>query len=189
MIRAQGATLSAAITNQFLFFSPSSFSWSIIAVTAKYSIAVAHPYFHSQWCPKTSSFVFGRTKKFIQVWNYLRVSKWWQNFQFWVNYPFKGWFAATIANWFNCFCPFAAPVWHGLSDPVQYQLHLITHPPLQSDGAAHQHGHPQTWPYSLQVRNVWVSLTSPLSTPMVWMWCNNHALNLKHRFKQWEQFT
>ncbi len=36
-----------------------------------------------------SSFVFGRTKKFIQVWNYLRVSKWWQNFHFWVNYPFK----------------------------------------------------------------------------------------------------
>ncbi len=22
-------------------------------------------------------------------WNYLRVSKWWHNFQFWVNYPFK----------------------------------------------------------------------------------------------------
>ncbi len=37
---------------------------------------------------KISSFVFGRTKKFIQVWNYLRVSKW-QNFHFWVNYPFK----------------------------------------------------------------------------------------------------
>ncbi len=33
--------------------------------------------------------VFGRTKKCIQVWNYLRVSKWWQNFHFWVNYPFK----------------------------------------------------------------------------------------------------
>ncbi len=41
-------------------------------------------YYGSQWCPKTawlqtffkiSSFVFGRTKKFIQVWNYLRVSK------------------------------------------------------------------------------------------------------------------
>ncbi len=36
-----------------------------------------------------SSFVFGRTKKFTQVWNYLRVSKWWQNFHFWVNYPFN----------------------------------------------------------------------------------------------------
>ncbi len=55
-------------------------------------------YYGSQWCPKTawlqtffkiSSFVFGRTKNFIQVWNYLRVSKW-QNFHFWVNYPFKG---------------------------------------------------------------------------------------------------
>ncbi len=31
----------------------------------------------------------GRTKTFIQVWNYLRVIKWWQNFHFWVNYPFK----------------------------------------------------------------------------------------------------
>ncbi len=50
-------------------------------------------------CPKTawlqtffkiSSFVFGRTKTFIQVWNYMRVSKWWQNLHFWLNYPFKG---------------------------------------------------------------------------------------------------
>ncbi len=55
-------------------------------------------YYGSQWCPKTawlqtffriSSFVFNRTKKFIQVWNYLSVSKWWQNFHLWVNYPFK----------------------------------------------------------------------------------------------------
>ncbi len=55
-------------------------------------------YYGSQWCTKTarlqtffkiSSFVYGRTKKFIQVWNHLRVRKWWQNFHFWVNYPFK----------------------------------------------------------------------------------------------------
>ncbi len=60
-------------------------------------------YCGSQWFPKTawiktffkiSSFVF-RTKKFIQVWNYLRVSKWWQNFHFWVNYPFN------ILKWQN----------------------------------------------------------------------------------------
>ncbi len=52
-------------------------------------------YCGSQWCPKTdrlqtsfkiSSFVFSRTKTFIQVWNYLRVSKWWQNFHFWEKY-------------------------------------------------------------------------------------------------------
>ncbi len=52
----------------------------------------------SQWCPKTAwlqtffkicSFVFSRTKKFIQVWNNLRVSKWWQNFHFWVYCLFK----------------------------------------------------------------------------------------------------
>ncbi len=35
---------------------------------------------------KISSFVFSRTKTFIQVWNYLRVSKWWIIM---VNYPFK----------------------------------------------------------------------------------------------------
>ncbi len=37
---------------------------------------------------KISSIVFCRTKTFIQVWNYLRVSKW-QKFHFWLNYPFK----------------------------------------------------------------------------------------------------
>ncbi len=30
-----------------------------------------------------------QNKEFIQVWNYLRVSKWWHNFHFWVNYPFN----------------------------------------------------------------------------------------------------
>jgi len=38
---------------------------------------------------KISSFVFSKRKKLIQVWNNLRVSKWWQNFHFWVEYPFK----------------------------------------------------------------------------------------------------
>ncbi len=38
---------------------------------------------------RISSFVFSRTKTCIQVWNYLRVSKLWLNFQFWVNYPFN----------------------------------------------------------------------------------------------------
>jgi len=33
-------------------------------------------------------FVFCRRNKFTQVWNNLRVRKW-QNFHFWVNYPFK----------------------------------------------------------------------------------------------------
>ncbi len=55
-------------------------------------------YYGSQWCPRTalfptffriSSFVFSRTKTFTQVWNYMRVSQWWQNLHFWVNYPFK----------------------------------------------------------------------------------------------------
>ncbi len=64
-------------------------------------------YYGSQWCPRTalfptffriSSFVFSRTKTFIQVWNYLRVSKLWQNFHFWVNYPFKGLLTQNISN-------------------------------------------------------------------------------------------
>ncbi len=55
-------------------------------------------YYGSKWGPKTawlqtffriSSVVFSRTKKFIQVWNYLRVSKWWHNFYFWVNSPLR----------------------------------------------------------------------------------------------------
>ncbi len=37
---------------------------------------------------RISSFVF-RSNTFIQVWNDLRMSNWWQNFHFWVNYPFK----------------------------------------------------------------------------------------------------
>ncbi len=38
---------------------------------------------------KISSFVFNIKKRLIQVWNDMRVSKWWQNFHFWVNYSFK----------------------------------------------------------------------------------------------------
>ncbi len=41
---------------------------------------------------RISCFVFSRTNTFIQVW---MVSKWWQNFHFWVNYPFKIWDLCT----------------------------------------------------------------------------------------------
>ncbi len=35
-------------------------------------------------------FLCVQQNKDIQIgWNYLRVSKWWQNLKFWVNYPFK----------------------------------------------------------------------------------------------------
>ncbi len=72
--------------------------------------SIVKKYYRSQWCPRTalfptffrtSSFVFSRTKTFIQVWNYLRVSKWWQNFHFWVNYPFKPclWNRGTMYFW------------------------------------------------------------------------------------------
>ncbi len=36
-----------------------------------------------------SYFMLRWTKKFIQVQNNSRLSKWWQYFHFWVNYPFK----------------------------------------------------------------------------------------------------
>ncbi len=71
---------------------------------------------------KISSFVFSRTNKFIQVWNYLRVRKWWQNFLFWVNYPFKivflntkhmRWFSRVLC-YINCRCSVCLPWcrWH-----------------------------------------------------------------------------
>ncbi len=41
------------------------------------------------WFFKISSFVFSIRKKRIQVWNDMRVSKWWHDLHFWVNYPFK----------------------------------------------------------------------------------------------------
>ncbi len=53
-------------------------------------------YYGSQCCPRTalfptffriSSFVISRVSEL--VWNYLSGSKLWQNFLFWVNYPFK----------------------------------------------------------------------------------------------------
>jgi len=36
---------------------------------------------------KIYSFVFNRINKLIHVSNNIRVSKWWQHFHFWVNYP------------------------------------------------------------------------------------------------------
>ncbi len=67
----------------------------------------AKKYYGSQWCPRTalfptffriSSFVFSRTKTFIQVWNYLRGGggELWQNCHFWVNYPFKTLICCTL---------------------------------------------------------------------------------------------
>jgi len=44
---------------------------------------------------KISSFVSHRRNKVIQVWNEMQVSKWWLNFNFWLNYPFNNCIAAT----------------------------------------------------------------------------------------------
>ncbi len=85
--------------NFFFFFILSSFTHPDL-LTGKQSSSGSQYFFFLLWKSmvpqnslvtffKISSFVFSRTKKFIQVWNYLRVSKWWQNFHFfWVNYPF-----------------------------------------------------------------------------------------------------
>ncbi len=84
-------------------------------------------YYGSQWCPRTalfptffriSSFVFSRTKTFIQVWNYLRVSKWWQNFHFWVNYPFK-------RNTVQCISPIKCANLHTLTEIKSKQAELF----------------------------------------------------------------
>ncbi len=42
-----------------------------------------------QW--KDRKFVFQRLTKVLCVWNDMRLSKWWQNFHFGVNCPFKSW--------------------------------------------------------------------------------------------------
>ncbi len=44
--------------------------------------------FGYQHSSKYLFFVYHRRRKCIQVWNNSALSKWWQNFHFWVNYPF-----------------------------------------------------------------------------------------------------
>lgn len=44
-----------------------------------------------------------------------------------------------------------ATVRHSISHALQYQLHLAAHPAVQSNRAAHQHGHPETGSVALQV--------------------------------------
>ncbi len=73
------------------------------SVGAPLTSIVGKKYYGSQWCPRTalypsffriSAFVFSRTKTFIQVWNYLRVSKL-HNYHCWVNYTFNMCFIST----------------------------------------------------------------------------------------------
>ncbi len=97
-------------------------------------------YYGSEWCPRTalfptffriSSFVFSRTKTFMQVWNYLRLSKLWQNFYFWVNYPFKlpgippsgivQVLSALILKWMNYWGESFFIVWREETIPHWYQ--------------------------------------------------------------------
>ncbi len=68
-----------------------------------YTIKVVQCSFRPHWLSlyglkqffRMSPFVFLR-KKGSQVLNVMRVSKWWQNFNFWMNYSFN-------SNWFTMF--------------------------------------------------------------------------------------
>ncbi len=77
------------VTSLSEFGKQSNYGAPLTSIVFIFSIEVngapkQHGYaFSSKYLP------FGRTKKFIQVWNYFRLSKWWQHFHFWVNYPFK----------------------------------------------------------------------------------------------------
>jgi len=82
----------------FFYWTQSNIFWRTIGTWAPLTSIVFFFYYGSQWCQTTawfqsflkiSSFVFSRRKKLIQVCNNLRVNKWWQNFHFWVEYPFK----------------------------------------------------------------------------------------------------
>ncbi len=89
------------------------------------------PYYGSQWCPKTawlqtffkiSSFVFGRTKTFIQVWNYLGVSKWWQKFHFWVNYPFNVSYMCLIVLYANIYISLILKISQMLGNEMKFAV-------------------------------------------------------------------
>ncbi len=45
--------------------------------------------------------LFGQQKKETQVWNNFRVSKWWPNSHFWVNYPFESYFVTSYQRMFS----------------------------------------------------------------------------------------
>ncbi len=53
-------------------------------------------------------FLCVQQNKDIQTgWNYSRVSKWWQNFHFWVNYPFNTkWCVSYDSLWMSLHCGF-----------------------------------------------------------------------------------
>ncbi len=99
-LRTVGRSSSKPVWISLFFRTQRKIFWrECVSVSgAPLTSMVFFSYYGSQWCPRTalfptffrtSSFVFSRTKTFIQVWNYLRVSKQWQNFLFWVNYPFN----------------------------------------------------------------------------------------------------
>ncbi len=72
--------------------------WWKVLIHFKCWLVYFFPYCGSQWGPSNclvthilQNIIFWvqQKKKCIEVWNKLRVSKWWQNFHFWVNYSFK----------------------------------------------------------------------------------------------------
>jgi len=113
-----------------MYTSPNSCSAPLTSIVEK-------KYYGNQWCPSTVwfqsffkiySFVFSRRKKLIQVCNNLRVSKWWQNFNFWVEYPMP-----KICRWMLA-----------ISLPLHHSKHNIL---LEYHGvnATHTHTHTHTY--------------------------------------------
>ncbi len=59
-------------------------------------------------------------KKVKPIWNSMRVSKWWQNFHFWVNYPFK--LTRTTSEYCMCITFQWIAVWKPLAKANYCQL-------------------------------------------------------------------
>ncbi len=54
------------------------------------------------FCSLTSTFLFLSTEIRMWVWNNMRVSKWWQNIHFWMNYFFKHYYGNDVDDsWRN----------------------------------------------------------------------------------------
>ncbi len=91
-------------------------------IAAKFSHLVITNLYGLQWNSIGVHHLFSvpqKKKLVMQAWNYMRVSKWWHNLNFWVNYPFKMpfpcCFLAVILSRFLSFSlsRFCAGEWEG----------------------------------------------------------------------------
>jgi len=72
------------LTAQFFFFFLISYT---ITLWTYWSVKVSEA--GRKASSKTSYFLFWRWMNVLRVWNDMRVSNYWQNFHFWVYYPFN----------------------------------------------------------------------------------------------------